>query len=123
MGLLLKKKNICTDHGLVNNARGHVIDVVYLPTANDVVEGNRFGSYPGRGNTCVVMVELYSYTWPRISPHLSRNFVPIVPMTVRCEKKCCFRKGFPLRIVKADSAHCFQGAQVIRTLLECMFFL
>ena len=36
-GMLVKlTANICTDHGLVNNARGRVIDVVYPPTPNDV---------------------------------------------------------------------------------------
>jgi hypothetical protein len=122
-GMLVKLTvNIYTDHGLVNNARGRVIDIVYPPTPDDVAEGNMFGSYPGRGNTCIVMVELYKYTGPHISADLPQNLVPIVPMTARCEKMCCFRKGFPLRIAKADSAHCYQGAQVGLLSLSSLFF-
>ncbi len=107
---------------LVNNARGRVIDIVYPPTPDDVAEGSMFGSYPGRGNTCIVMVELYKYTGPHISADLPKNLVPIVPMTARCEKMCCFRMGFPLRIAKADSAHCYQGGQVAILSLSSLLF-
>ena len=106
------KSNISVRLGLANNTRGRVVQVLYPPNETDLLNGFSFGSYPGPSHDCIVLVELEHYSGPPLSPHLNPKWVPISAITARCDRGCCYRKGIPLEVSKADSIHNFQGAQI-----------
>ena len=54
----------------------------------------------------------YSKIPEPLIPDMPATYVPIVPVTIRCEKKCCSACQLPLRIAKAITIHKSQGTMV-----------
>ena len=91
--------NIMPSWGLFNGSLGTVQDIVYKPS-----ESPNQGQMPG-----YVLVSFPTYCGPpfhKDHPHL----VPIVPVTVMCNKHCCCtRKFLPLALSFGRTVHTFQG--------------
>ena len=43
---------------------------------------------------------------------LPSTYIPIIPLTIRCEKRCCTVTSIPLRVCKALTIHKSQGMSV-----------
>ena len=92
--------NTCPEMSLYNTARGIVRDVLYAAGP-----GYQPGVMPA-----VVLVDFPNYVGPPFVDGAGREkWVPIVPVTRRCDCGACQRTGIPLVVAKADSIHSLQG--------------
>ena len=44
--------------------------------------------------------------------HIPSTYLPIIPLTIRCEKRCCTITSIPLRVCKVLTTHKSQGTSV-----------
>ncbi len=89
---------------MYNGALGTVVDIIYEisnhPRHND----------PNKRLPAFVIVEFPEYQGePFLDGDDNKKLVPISMMTLRCEKHCCERSGFPLVVQKGKTIHSFQG--------------
>ena len=94
--------NLHPEWALYNGAIGTVIEVVFKNDHNP-----NCGHQPE-----YVVVEFRQY--PEDAPHWLESkptYIPIPPMTVLCNKKCCSRTQIPLSLAFAKTGHTFQGQQ------------
>ena len=83
--------------GLFNGARGTVVDLLFVE-----------GDYPNAGDLPeVVVVDFLQYKGPPWDPDYPTH-VPIIPITRKCEYKCCERCQIPLTIAWAETIHTCQ---------------
>lgn len=97
----LQGRNLRPEWGLYNNASGRVIDLVF-----------KEGESPNSKSLPVyVLVEFPSYTGKAFIES-QPTYVPLVPVTVHCQKGCCARIQLPLRLAYGQTIHTFQGLTV-----------
>ena len=99
--------NILSSFDLVNGSIGTVTDIIYKHK-----NGSR--QIPYTLPTCVV-VDFKECTIDEESKwrdELPCTCIPIIPLTIRCEKRCCTVTSIPLRVCKAITIHKSQGMSV-----------
>lgn len=94
----LRGKNICPQQGLYNGAMGTVKDIVYKE--NESPNTNHLPMY--------VLVHFPSYSGIQFLPN-EQNIIPIVPITVPCNRFCCRRTFLPITLCFAKTIHTFEG--------------
>ena len=94
-------KNFEPDWGLFNGAVGDVIEIVYNESQSPLD-----GSCPE-----YVIVDIPTYRGP---PWMSDKptWIPIPPIEMKCQKRCCSFKFIPLSLAYAKTGHTFQGQNV-----------
>ena len=88
-------------NGLFHGSLGIVRDIVY-----DIEKSPNLGDFPA-----YVLVEFYQYCGKNIIENFPRC-VPVVAITVRCNRQCCSRTYMPLALAYGKTAHTFQGQNV-----------
>ena len=99
--------NILLNFKLVNESIGTVRDISYK-------HKNWLRQIPYQLHLCVV-VDFKESTVDEESKwrdNLSRTYIPIIPLTIRCEKRCCTVTSIPLRVCKVFIIHKSQGMNV-----------
>lgn len=97
----IRGKNLMPTWGLFNSSVGTVIDVLF----NEHQTPNN-GDLPA-----YVLVDFNAYCGPVfLQDH--PTFVPIVPITVKCEYNCCTRTQIPLALAFAKTIHTLQGLSI-----------
>ena len=99
--------NILPNFKLVNGSIGTVRNIIYK-------HKNGPGQIPYQLPTCVIVhfkecIVDEEFNWHN---DLSSTYIPIIPLTIRCEKKCCTVNSIPLRICKALIIHKSQRMSV-----------
>jgi hypothetical protein len=88
-------------HGLYHGALGSVRDIIY-----------HIGESPERGDfPAYVLVEFYQYCGKDHIPNMPK-YIPVAPITVRCNFGCCEKTYMPLSLAYGKTAHTFQGQNV-----------
>ena len=95
-------RNINPDWALFSGSIGIVMDIIY---ASDQSPHNR-------DLLLYILVDFDQYCGPRFHESLPKTYVPIVPETIGCTRKCCRITQIPLRLAFAKTIHTFQGANV-----------
>jgi hypothetical protein len=94
----ITKVNIEPKWGLLNEAIGTVVDIIF-----------RHGENPNEGHLpTVVVVDLKHYRGP-VWDEDNTTHIPIAPIQWRCKPKGCTRKNIPLQIAWAKTIHSLQG--------------
>ena len=99
--------NIIPDFKLINGSIGTVIDIIYK-------DKNGPRQIPYQLPTCVIVdfnecVVDEEFKWRN---ELPSTHIPIIQMSIRCEKQCCTVTSIPLRVCKALTIHKSQGMSV-----------
>ena len=85
--------------GLYHGTLGKVVDIIYGP-----------GESPNNHQLPLyVLVDFPDYKGP-IFDETNRHLVPIPPVSVQCNSRCCSRTYLPLRLAYAKTIHTFQGS-------------
>lgn len=94
-------RNIRPEWGLYNNAVGTIVDILF--SNGESPNDNNLPSF--------ILVDFPGYTGP---PFIETypTIIPVAPVEVCCEHKCCRRKQMPLRLAYGQTIHTFQGATV-----------
>ena len=97
----IRGKNLMPSWGLYNNSVGIVEDIVF-----------KQNKLPNLGHLPLyVLVNFNTYRGPAFISQ-KPTLVPIAPITVRCDKKCCSRSQIPLGLSFARTIHTLQGISV-----------
>jgi len=97
-------KNLFTHLGLYNGALGTVKAIIY---DNDHHPAHQD---PEKRLPAWIVVEFLDYKGPAFFQDEDKlKWVPLGHSTLRCDKYCCSRSGFPLAVQKAKTIHSFQG--------------
>ena len=97
----LTGRNLKPEWGLYNQAIGIVKDIVFLPSQ----------SPENRDLPAFVLVDFQHYVGPAFIAK-KPTYVPIAPITVRCDYGCCERTQIPLNLSFGKTMHTFQGMSV-----------
>ena len=99
--------NIILDFKLINGSIGTVIDIIYK-------HKNGPRQIPYQLPTCVIVDFKECTVDEEFKWHddLPSTYIPIIPSTIRCKKRCCTVPSIPLRICKALTIHKAQGMSV-----------
>jgi len=97
----ITSRNIMPMWGLYNGSFGTVKDLVFKKNENP-----NCGHLPK-----YVIVEFGQYNGPPFIPEFPK-YVPLVPVSVVCKKRCCMKYYIPLSLSFAKTVHTFQGQNV-----------